>query len=257
MDETRALLDALMGPKRNVKAEKSSSGTDFVDKTICKKFIVGFCPHDWFTLQKRQLKPCHMVHSEMMKLQFEGHPDSAKYRVEYEEDFLRYLEEVARDCDQFVSRERTRCRPKGTKTVRIPGEAQTRLDEKELLYAELIRKSEEMAEKNGLAASQAHMIEANALKEDIDGIKERHTVEFPGEDICDTCGVRYPAGPWEGHDKESHKRGKMHDGFQKIRDKLEELRGRKREWEKMKDEHKDWYRAQRKEKGKEVDRERE
>merc|ERR1711865_800256 len=145
---------------------------------------------------------------------------------------------------------------KGTKTVRIPAEVQTRLDEKELLYAELIKKSEEMAENNGLAASQAHMVEANALKEDIDGIKERHTVEFPGEDICDCCGTRYPAGPWEGHDKESHKRGKTHDGFGKIRDKIEELRGKKRDWEKLRDKHKDWYRSQRREREKTDDEER-
>merc|ERR1712203_300767 len=124
---------------------------------------------------------------------------------------------------------------------------QTKLSEKEKMYAELIKLSEQMAEDGGLAKSQAHMLEANTLKEDIDGIKERYTFEFPGEDICDVCGVKYPCGAgWEGHDKESHKRGKTHDGFEKIREKIEQLRGSKREWEKLREKHKDWFRKQRK-----------
>lgn len=165
MDETRALLDALMGPNRNLKAAAGSGGTDFADKTICKNFLVGFCPHDWFTLAKRQLKPCAKVHSEMMRTLFEGHADSAKYRIEYEEEFLSYLERIASECDQYIARERPKCRPKGTKAVRLPPEVQTRLEEKEKTYAELIKKAEAMAEESSLSKSQA--TEDAEMKQDV------------------------------------------------------------------------------------------
>lgn len=155
------------------------------------------------------------------------------------------------------SSEKDKCRPKGSKVLRMPPEQQTRLDEKEKLYAELIKKSQQEADESSLAQSQAHMMEANQLKEDIDGTKERYTFEFPGEDICDICGVRYPDGAgWEGHDKESHKRGKTHDGFEKIRDKIDELRAKKSDWEKQRKDNRDWFKAQRRTREKEADKER-
>merc|ERR1719265_2051644 len=121
MDETRALLDALMGPNRNRKDSAASKGVpDFEDKTVRKYFLVGFCPHDWFTMAKRQLKPCTKIHSEIMRDQFEMHPDVGKYRSVYEEEFLAYLEKIAADCDAYIVRERPKCRQRGSKVVRLP-----------------------------------------------------------------------------------------------------------------------------------------
>merc|ERR1740123_696812 len=65
-------------------------------------------------------------------------------------------------------------------------------------------------------------------------MKQKYTSEFPGEDLCEICGVKYlcGGGALQWHDEEDHKRGKTHDGFAKIRTKLVELRGRRRSWEK-------------------------
>jgi len=258
MDETRALLDALMGPNRNSKADKTGKGElpDFVEKSICKNFLVGFCPHDWFTMAKRQLKPCNKIHSDMMRANFEAHPDADKYRVEWEEDFLAYLERIAADCDAYIARERPKCRPKGSKVVRLPSELKERCDEKEKLYADLISLSEALADES-LSKSQAKMQEALSLKEEIDTLKARYTFEFPGEDVCDACGVRYPGGAgWEGHDKESHMRGKTHIGMAQIRDKIEQLRKRGKEWDKMRDKHRSWFKEQRRAQDKVAEKER-
>mmetsp|Transcript_14605 Transcript_14605/g.28758 ORF Transcript_14605/g.28758 Transcript_14605/m.28758 type:complete len:422 (-) Transcript_14605:58-1323(-) len=238
MDETRALLDALMGPNRNSKPQANSKRggpPDFADRNVCKNFLVGFCPHDWFTTAKRQLKPCHKIHSEVMREQFEAHPDTDRYRAEYEEDFLNYLEVVARDCDAYIARERPKCRAKGSggKVVRLPPDLKKRCEEMEVRYAELIKTSETLADQS-LALSQAQMKQAIALKEEMDDIKQKYTSEFPGEDLCEICGVKYlcGGGALQWHDEEDHKRGKTHDGFAKIRAKLVELRGRRRSWEK-------------------------
>jgi len=241
MEETRALLDALMGPNRNAKvAGGGAKGKpDFADRSVCKNFLVGFCPHDWFTTAKRQLRPCNKIHSEIMRDQFEAHHEAGRYRAEYEEDFLNYLEVVARDCDAYIQRERPKCRSRGAggKVVRMPPDAKKRSEEMEARYAELVKSSESMAEQS-LGMSQMHMKQAIALKEELDDLKQKYTTEFPGEDLCETCGVKYlcGGGGTQWHDEEDHKRGKTHDGFAKIRAKIVELRGKRREWEKWREE---------------------
>mmetsp|Transcript_11606 Transcript_11606/g.36470 ORF Transcript_11606/g.36470 Transcript_11606/m.36470 type:complete len:396 (+) Transcript_11606:148-1335(+) len=238
MEETRALLDALMGPNRNAKAATGRGKPDFADRSVCKNFLVGFCPHDWFTTAKRQLRPCNKIHSEVMREQFEAHPEVGRYRAEYEEDFLSYLEVIARDCDAYISRERPKCRPRGSggKVVRMPSDAKKRCEEMELRYAELVKSSESMADQS-LAVSQAHMKQAISLKEELDDLKQKYTTEFPGEDLCEICGVKYlcGGGGTQWHDEEDHKRGKTHDGFAKIRTKIVELRGKRKEWEKWRE----------------------
>merc|ERR1712187_759919 len=100
-------------------------------------------------------------------------------------------------------------------------------------YAELIKASEEMAGEGSLPRSKELMNEAIALKEEVDALKLRHTTDFAGEDICEVCGVKYPLGGGgaDWHDKESHKAGKTHTGFSKIRAKIIELRGKREIWE--------------------------
>mmetsp|Transcript_34195 Transcript_34195/g.76425 ORF Transcript_34195/g.76425 Transcript_34195/m.76425 type:complete len:449 (-) Transcript_34195:26-1372(-) len=261
MDATRALLDALMGPNRNEKGAKTSASgqPDWEDKTICKHFLVGFCPHELFgSVAKRNLTPCSKIHSEVMKTQFEEHPDVTKYRVEYEEDFLGVLEKIATECDQYIRRERPKCRPRGGKNVQLPSGVQQKVDELEKRYAELIRSAEKSAdEDSSLALSQAQMKQALAVKEELESTKQGYGAEFPGEDVCDICGVRYPCGAgWEGHDFRSHMRGKTHDGYERVRQKIAELRDRKKEWEKLRESEKEWFKARRKAHEKEAEKER-
>lgn len=237
MDETRALLDALMGPNRNSRTEEKKSGgqPEWAHKSCCKFFLVGFCPHDWFSLTKRALVPCQKIHSDWMKENFETHPDADMYRADYEEDFLHYLEKVAQECDATIVRERAKCRPKGAagKTVSMPPEVKKKCDELETRYAALVVKSERLAD-TSLSQSKEMMDQALTLKEELDDMKLKYTSEFQGEDVCEVCGVKYPLGGGgaDWHDKESHKRGKTHIGYATIRNKIIELKGKRKSWEK-------------------------
>jgi len=255
MDETRALLDALMGPSRNEKKDAAGKGgePDFVNRGVCKNFLVGFCPHDWFTTNRRQMKPCYKIHSDVMKEQFEKHPETEKYRVEWEEDFLLYLEVSARECDAYIAREKPKCRQRGCgiKDINMPAEAKNKSEEMETRYAQLIRKSEETADES-LSRSQEYMQQALVLKEEMDALKGRHSSEFPGEDVCEICGVKYLLGGADkgkagqglaGFDKTDHMRGKTHKGYEEIREKIFELKGKKKQWEKLREKHKDWFKA--------------
>jgi len=252
IDETRALLDALMGPNRNKKGEdkkgEASGEPEFADRSVCKDHLVGFCCRDWFSLPKRQLDPCKKVHSDFMKTQFESHSDMKMYRAWWEEDFLAYLERAALDCDQFIMRERAKCRPKGT-GPRLPGDVKEKIEELQKRYDALIAMAEELADKDQMTQSREHMTQAVPLKEQIDDMRTRHTAEFAGEDLCEVCGVKYPLGTGgaEWHDKESHMKGKTHQGYAEIRSKIAELKGRRKGWEKYADERRKRQKAQEKE----------
>jgi len=256
MDETRALLDALMGPNRNKKEVASSNNPDFAERSICQHALVGFCPHDWFSMPKRQLMPCGKIHSELMKEKFEHHPEVEKYRAWYEEDFLHYLQPIARECDSFIMRERVKCRTKSAgKAVRMPPDVQVRCDELERRHGELVKQSEEAADEASLGLSKEFMGQALVLQEEIDTVKAKHMTEFQGEDICEVCGVKYPLGSGgaEWHDKQSHMKGKTHQGFQAIREKIDELINKRKEWEKHRDARRKEYEPQ-KEREREQDR---
>jgi len=257
MDETRALLDALMGPNRDKKEGVSKGGPpDFDTKTVCKHFLVGFCPHDWFAVRYAALLPCDKIHSEMMRAQLDAHPDAGKYRAEYEEDFFQYLERLTVSCDAYISRERPKCRPSGKRSEKTPPEIRAQCEELEKRYAEHLRLSEKLADES-LSQSETEMKLAIAIQEELKALKVRQTIEFPGEDICDICGVKYPCGDgWDGHDKESHMRGKTHDGFAKIRSKIEELKQNRKKWLKEREQDKEWFRARKKAEEREVQKDR-
>merc|ERR1711957_89223 len=91
------------------------------------------------------------------------------------------------------------------------------------------------------------MTDALMVKEELDNIKGKYATEgFQGEDICEVCGVKYPLGNGgaDWHDKESHKKGKTHTGYSDIRDKIDELIGKRKDWGKHKTSRKKEYEAQ-------------
>merc|ERR1711879_1007836 len=139
------------------------------------------------------------------------------------------------ECDAFISRERPKCRSKGQEINRMPADVQKKCEEAEKKYAELITAAEAAAEES-LTKSHALTKQAIELKDEIDGWKKKYMPDFWGEDICEICGTRYPLGGVDvhGHDKTSHYRGKMHIGYSEIRDKVAELKGKRREWDRTK-----------------------
>ena len=75
MEETRALLDQLMGRNRNLAAsEKPANQLHWRDKDICPYFLCGFCPSDLFVNTKSDLGPCEYIHDEALVNQFKEEP---------------------------------------------------------------------------------------------------------------------------------------------------------------------------------------
>mmetsp|Transcript_18617 Transcript_18617/g.34939 ORF Transcript_18617/g.34939 Transcript_18617/m.34939 type:complete len:335 (+) Transcript_18617:69-1073(+) len=236
MEEARAMLDALMGPSRNQnQLSKESDSPDFADDKVCKNFLVGFCPHDWFTASRRKLPTCSKIHSDVLRETFESHPDMAKYRRRFEEQFLQYLEGVTRECDLFIGREKIKCRPKGCGgvTTRMPADVQEKYESLQKQHEGLVKQAEEQADES-LSRSQELTRQAVDVEQELAEYRKRYRFEFPGEEVCDVCGVRYALQADDNpdwHERASHLNGKMHHGWLQIRQKLKELKEKERVWE--------------------------
>merc|ERR1711974_466345 len=102
---------------------------------------------------------------------------------------------------------RIKCRDRGAggEKLRMPKAEQQK-------HKKLVKEAEETAEESVTKAG-ALTEQANALRDQLDALKARHTHEFPGEEVCEVCGVRYAlagGGLSEFHGKEAHLNGKVH-----------------------------------------------
>lgn len=117
------MLDALMGPGRDVKAEDRSID-DFTKADSCKHYLVGFCPNALLGKKLAAIKidpaasgicpgsiykttvvnldGCTLLHSKGLRTQMNDHPEVAKYRKKYEQDLQRFLAKIIREADNKV-----------------------------------------------------------------------------------------------------------------------------------------------------------
>lgn len=235
MNDAKALLDSLMGPSRNMSSQ-DKTGEDFKNRDVCKPYLVGYCTGDWFqnTRARQSLgwrdgqhMPCTKIHSEQLKEEFNRHPKMKKYRMEYRREFLKQLERLAHDADARVQREQVKCRPAG-KEIRIPELLRAKYEEQEKLHKDLMKLAEENGESGKVAESEATLRKADEVKQWLDEMKKMHTIDFPGEEVCEVCGARFHK---EGAQIEGqravvfeHYDGKIHKGFAQIRTDIADVK---------------------------------
>lgn len=235
MQDARALLDSLMGPSRD-QAPSEHKGEDFLSDKVCKKYLVGFCPSAWFKATKREMEPCELIHSDVLREEFDKHPKADRYRREYEAQLLTFLEAAVREADMWLQRERQDCR-QGGRELRVPLEEKAEMEGMKAKAATLTKRSGKLAEAGELAASQEALAEAQKLQRAHEDLVQRYTVEVPPDKVCATCGVRYTTA--EDNRGNDHFAGKMHEGYTKIREKIEELKKKRSREEAPRDERGD------------------
>lgn len=123
MNKARAMLDALMGPGRDVKKDERTND-DFTKDVACKHYLVGFCPNQ--VLGKKldairkdpsasgicpgsvyrtgvvSMDGCTKSHSQGYRTQMNEHPEAEKYKKRYEQELQRFLERIIREADNKV-----------------------------------------------------------------------------------------------------------------------------------------------------------
>lgn len=234
-DDARALLDSLMGPSRDKDQQKDGIREGFKEKAVCKHYLAGLCPNNWFKNTKREMEHCAKVHSDQLIEELKAHPETGRYTAEYEEGLLKYLEDIAMDVDRWIARERGNLKPPG-KELQLSAGQRKSMAEKQEVYRNLVEASTKLGDDGEVQKSMAVMAEAQDVKKEIEEIQAKHTVHTGGEAVCEACGVRYPLGdtPNEIGDRNSHFSGKMHEAYTTIREKIEELRTKRSsgEWAK-------------------------
>jgi len=232
MDETRKLLDSLMGTNRNASAQevKKTKGVNFKERHVCKHYLCGFCPmhEELFHSTKRDLGECTKVHSEAMVEEFKNHPDHDKYRREYEQGLRTYLEGVVRDADDWVAREKRNIQftnqqlaDSGPNDVAKQEIAKLR-EQVQLLYGE----AEEVAEKGDIEGSKAKTLLAEQVKIKAEDYESKARAPI-SELVCEICGLRTEGG--DESRRFTHLQGKIHLGYARLRDALAALRKKHRE----------------------------
>lgn len=240
MNKARAMLDALMGPGRDEAEQKGKSNEKFKDKTCCKSFLVGMCPLDISLLGgKRKFKVCEKIHSEMMREQLKKHPDSEALTHQYEQINLEDLEYVIKQCEDHIAEEKSRIRSDvRRKKPPLPLHVNDKAAQMRRESSALIQKAESIDDDN-LREKEMCINSSNALLKERDEMLEdemKKAIEaVVPEEVCEICGTAYIGSDGNG----AHLQFKIHAAYKSLRERVEELRPRVQEQERLNKEKKD------------------
>lgn len=102
-ESVRAQLDKLLGPDRNgpLNTKRTREHLDYRHPSICKHYILGFCPNDLYIKHRSEPGSCRQEHSDTAKAAFEK--DQAAGRVRDER--VRWMRALLNECRAVVADE--------------------------------------------------------------------------------------------------------------------------------------------------------
>ncbi|CAO4368050.1 unnamed protein product [Caenorhabditis nigoni] len=244
-DAMAAMLDELMGPKRNVELGKDTK-VSFDDPNICTYYLVGFCPHDMFTNTKADLGACQLVHDDNLRRMY---PESPEYgQLGFERRLLRFLVHLDEDNMRRIRKNKDKLsgmddggkRKLEEEKRQILRDISTMDEELKILMAGAeqagsegdISKCQELVAKSELIEAEKH-----SLEERLEKLNEPPTQTAPGieemsmkpMEVCEVCGSMLIINDAQQRIEE-HLTGKMHTGFQKIRTMIQHLKDKIKEF---------------------------
>ncbi|KAI9493616.1 hypothetical protein BDB00DRAFT_883089 [Zychaea mexicana] len=219
MEYQKAMLENLMSQYVDV------DNKDFWDDSVCKHYLVAYCPSQLFTNTKSDLGPCDKIHNDRLKERYQNAPDKEKYH--YKEEFQDYLNKLVNDLGRRIRNGKGRLNVQGDdKLAELRKEERT---EKIVLIdvkiKEMLQKIEEAGEEGRVQEAsdlttevEKLQAELSQLKENADGNKSEKRME-----VCQVCGAFLVTN--DSSDRlEAHYQGKQHQGYLKIRDTLEQMK---------------------------------
>ncbi|CAE7409344.1 crop [Symbiodinium natans] len=232
MNEARAMLDALMGPQRDVGKKGKQLSDDWKDKTVCKSFLVGLCPYDKAVLggiQKRDLRMCSKIHSDIIRDRFVQHADGAEQsetRMEYEDECFNQCEEVLAEFETFSRKELERLKDDPRRRV-LSEEVAEKLKAMREEAAFKTKRSEDLdamalttgGYNNMSSTLRRQARELSAEADSLQKLEMRKSAEKLQPQACEVCGMGY----LDEEEYKAHLTFRVHEGYQQVRDKYEEL----------------------------------
>ncbi|KAF8822529.1 putative U1 snRNP-associated protein Usp106 [Cardiosporidium cionae] len=219
MDEMRAQLSLLMD---TINEENRPREKQFTDSSFCRMYLAGICPHDLFANTKHYLGACPKEHSDEMRMRFLE--ARKKKRYGFEEETLHVIQPLVDDSDRKIFRGQARC-----EDVDKKGVVDERSDEVRKLDQQIeaiMKQAEELGNEGKIDESMKMMVKVEQLNEE----KAKHLEEEKNGDFafnqklkpCDVCGALLAATDSDRRLSE-HFSGKIHIGFQMLRDAVKDL----------------------------------
>ncbi|KAG1205199.1 hypothetical protein G6F35_011792 [Rhizopus arrhizus] len=198
---------------------------DFWDESVCKHYLVDFCPNQLFTNTKSDLGACDKIHNDRLKDKYQK-SDKSKYP--YEAEFYDYLNKLISDLARKIRQGNGRLNVQSDERL-----LEIRKEEREekmvlldVKIKELLQKVEEAGEEGRVQEATDLQNQVDKLQAELELVKQNKDGLNPSEkrmEVCDVCGAFLVTN--DSSDRlEAHYRGKQHQGFLKIRDKIEELK---------------------------------
>jgi len=226
-EQMRAMLDQLMGTARNGPEGAGVSGTKFDDPKVCKSFLMACCPHEILASTRMDLGECAKVHEFALRADFERAQKTKDYF--YDVDACEHLKIFIDDCDRRTDLAKKRLLETQEE---LSAEVNSKAEKVHML-AEDIGKKLAMAEQVG---AEGKVEESMKLMEEVEDIRKKKALaeqeyrnSMPASSyqqqklrVCEVCSAYLGI-----HDNDrrlaDHFGGKLHLGFIKIREKLQEL----------------------------------
>jgi len=246
--EIAAMLDALMGRNRNLQPGTDLPVITWEDTSVCRYFLVQYCPHDLFTNTKADLGACPNIHDDDLKKTFDEAPQNFK-KEQCQEDFLRFAQRMLGDVGTKIRRSKERLLLDQREQLAANGISPQQQEEIEMKIEILTKKinglvdqAEEAGNNGDVEEAQGILKLSDQLKEEREELKESIVPKgYTGPEgqfgppkameVCETCGAFQIVGDAQAR-IDDHLMGKLHVGYARLRasvDQLLEERARMRE----------------------------
>eukprot|EP00882_Tetradesmus_deserticola_P004231 GHRQ01004468.1.p1 GENE.GHRQ01004468.1~~GHRQ01004468.1.p1 ORF type:complete len:233 (+),score=91.28 GHRQ01004468.1:236-934(+) len=195
VDAFRNMLDELMGKERDVPlGKRQNKPLEFDDPAVCKYELVALCPNRLFRNTKSDLGSCgftiHDDHLEWpnVKEQWDKLPQRDKDRHTYERDLIRYMEQLIRDMDAKIRKNKERAEAESRPKV-LKVDDQRRVDEIKMRQAELVARAAQLGEEGDVDGALEVTKQAEAVGRQHDTLYKQLTEPERTMTVCDICGV--------------------------------------------------------------------
>ena len=224
--DNKALLDQLMGKDRNVPTRKGFT-EQWKDPSMCKPYILDFCPYELFSNTKLYLGNCRQTHSDIVKQQYESSQDIEKPTLtrKYELNLLTQLERILDTVDTRIRKSNERIGVRKTE-FKLPADKQSELNRLHHEISVSMKQVEKLAEQGLLEESASLMSKVEELNNRAtERKKELELRYFISEIVCEVCStVSTCSVTQEGEWIDDHLRGRQHTGVERARAKVIEIK---------------------------------
>jgi len=253
--EIAAMLDELMGRNRNAHPNEKVAEISWEDSSVCRYFLVQFCPHDLFTNTKADLGSCPKIHDDELRRAYLEAPDGYK-KQSCQDDFLRFSQRMLNDLGNKIKRAKERLLLTQMEQAAANGispQQQEEIEEKINILTDKINTLVDQAEQAGcqgdVEEAQGLLKLCDQLKGERDELKQQIGLKgVLGQDgqfgppkameVCEVCGAFLIVGDAQQR-IDDHLMGKLHVGYARLRASVDQLLEERRRVRDLKEKEKD------------------